>query len=168
MTQPVRQSGRPIVSAYPTPELEQLRTLSRVLDSAFTIPGTDFRFGLDALVGLVPGFGDAVGALFSGYIILQARRLGAPSAVINRMIVNVGVDTVVGSMPLFGDLFDAGWKANTRNLALLEQHLEQPAAARSGSRRSLFLLGAGLVLALVAIVATGYLVGTLVLQLLQR
>ena len=168
MTQPVRRPDRPIVSAYPAPELERLRAVSRLLDNAFTIPGTNVRFGLDALIGLVPGVGDALGALFSAYLILQARRLGAPKSVINRMIANVGVDTVVGWVPVLGDLFDVGWKANNKNLALLEQHLQQPAATRAASKRSLLLLGGGLLVALVAVVAVGVLVAQLVLNLIQR
>lgn len=167
MTQPVRRSPEPIVGTYRPPQIERLRAVSRLLDNAFTIPGTRFRFGLDALIGLVPGIGDAVGALFSAYLILQASRLGAPKSVINRMIANVGIDTVVGWVPLLGDLFDVAWKANNKNLALLEQHLQQPAAARAGSRRSLLLLGGGLLLALVAIAAAGVLVAELVLKLLE-
>lgn len=168
MTQPVGRTGQPILGTYQPPQIERLRAVSRLLDSAFTVPGTNFRFGLDALIGLVPGVGDALGALFSAYLILQARRLGAPKSVINRMIANVGVDTMVGWVPVLGDLFDVGWKANNKNLALLEQHLQQPAATRAASKRSLLLLGGGLVLALVAIAAAGYLVAELVLNLLQR
>jgi hypothetical protein len=99
--------------------------MSRLLDSAFLIPGTRYRFGFDALVGLVPGLGDAVGAVFSGYIILQASRLGAPRSVVTRMIANVAVDTLVGAIPLLGDLFDVAWKSNLRNVALLESYLRQ-------------------------------------------
>jgi branched-subunit amino acid permease len=139
--------------------------VSRLLDSAFSIPGTRYRFGLDALIGLVPGLGDAVGAIFSGYIILQASRAGASGATINRMIANVAIDTVVGWVPLLGDLFDVGWKANTKNVALLEQHLRHPAAARAGSRRSLLILGAILLALLVGAVALGVLVAELVLNL---
>ena len=168
MTQPARRSDKPTVSAFPAPELDRLRAVSRLLDNAFRIPGTNVRFGLDALIGLVPGIGDAVGALFSAYLILQARRLGAPNSVVNRMIANVGIDTVVGWVPLLGDLFDVTWKANNKNLALLEQHLQQPSKARAASKRSLVLLGGGLLVALVAIVAVGVLVAQLVLNLLQR
>jgi Domain of unknown function (DUF4112) len=168
MTQPVRRASEPVVGTYQPPQIERLRAVSRLLDNAFTIPGTRIRFGLDALVGLVPGIGDAMGALFSAYLILQARRLGAPNSVINRMIANVGIDTVVGWVPLLGDLFDVAWKANNKNLALLEQHLQQPTAARAGSKRSLILLGGALLLGLVAVVAVGVLVAQLVLHLLQH
>lgn len=167
MSNPVRRPAAPVVGTHPRSEIQQLRTVSRLLDSAFSIPGTKYRFGLDALIGLVPGLGDAVGAIFSGYIILQASRAGASRATINRMIANVAIDTVVGWVPLLGDLFDVGWKANTKNVALLEQHLQHPAAARASSRRSLLLLGAVLLALVAGAVALGVLVAQLVLNLLS-
>ena len=167
MSDPVRRPAPPVVGTHPRSEIQQLRTVSRLLDSAFSIPGTRYRFGLDALIGLVPGLGDAVGAIFSGYIILQASRAGASRATINRMIANVAIDTVVGWVPLLGDLFDVGWKANTKNVALLEQHLQHPAAARASSRRSLLLLGAVLLALVAGAVALGVLVAQLVLNLLS-
>jgi hypothetical protein len=168
MTQPVRHASEPIVGTHRLPQLERLRALSRLLDSAFTIPGTRFRFGLDPLIGLIPGVGDAVGAIFSAHLILQASRLGAPKSVITRMIANVGIDTMVGLVPLLGDLFDMGWKANNKNIALLEQHLRQPTATRAGSRRTLLLLGGGLIVLVIAVVAAGVLVAQLILNLLQH
>jgi hypothetical protein len=83
------------------------------------------------------------------------------------MMANVGLDTIVGEVPLLGDLFDFGWKANSRNLALLEQHLERPATARRGSKRVLLLLGAGLLVLLVGVIAVGVVVANLVLELLK-
>lgn len=147
--------------------LERLRTFSRLLDSAIRIPGTNFTFGLDPLIGLVPGIGDALGAAFSGYIILQAARLQAPRSTLTRMVANVALDTVLGAIPLLGDFFDVGWKSNTRNLALLEDHLRQPLAARAGSRRALLLLGGALVALLVAAIVLGVVVAKLVLNLWQ-
>lgn len=146
------------------PSLERLRTLARLLDSAFQIPGTRYRFGIDALVGLVPGIGDAIGAVFSLFIVFQAARLGASRATLARMMGNVALDTIVGEVPLLGDLFDAGWKANTRNLGLLENHLQQPVATRRSSRRVLLLVGAGLLLLLAGVIALGIVVANLVLQ----
>ena len=156
-----------LVGIHEAPQVERLRTMSRLLDNAFTIPGTRFRFGLDALIGLVPGLGDAAGALFSGYVVLQASRLGAPKSVVSRMIANVAIDTVVGWVPLLGDLFDVAWKSNTRNMALLEQHLSQPAAARTGSRGTLILLGGILLVFFAGTIALGVLVTKLVLDLLR-
>jgi hypothetical protein len=167
MSNPIAsRAAAPIVGTHEPAELEHLRAMSRLLDNAFTIPGTRFRFGLDALIGLVPGLGDAVSAVFSGYIVLQASRLGAPRAVVNRMIANVAIDTIVGWIPLLGDLFDVAWKSNVRNMALLEEHVRRPAAAKAGSRRALVLLGGVLFLALAGAVALGILVTKLVLELL--
>ncbi|MDF1503421.1 DUF4112 domain-containing protein [Roseisolibacter sp. H3M3-2] len=123
------------MSGPPVPgHAERVRRLARVMDSAVGIPGTRVRFGLDAVLGLVPGVGDVVGAAAAGYVVLAAARLGAPASVLLRMLVNVGVDTLVGSVPLLGDLFDLGWRSNTRNVALLERHLADPRGARAASR----------------------------------
>ena len=138
--------------------LAPLRAMTRLLDNAITVPGTRFRFGLDALIGLVPGVGDAIGAVFSSFIVYQAARLGASSATLARMVGNVALDTVVGQVPLLGDLFDAGWKANSRNLDLLEAHLERPASTARASRWVLFLVIVGLLLLLVGIIALGIVV----------
>jgi hypothetical protein len=129
-----------------TDPLARARTLTRLLDSVARVPGTGFRFGLDPLLGLVPGLGDMTGAALSGYLVLLASRHGAPKAVIVRMLGNVAVDTVVGTMPVLGDLFDAGWKSNTRNLALLERHLGQPVSEKPASRVVVWLTILGLVL----------------------
>ncbi|HZB27184.1 MAG TPA: DUF4112 domain-containing protein, partial [Gemmatimonadales bacterium] len=138
--------------------LAPLRAMTRLLDNAITVPGTRFRFGLDALIGLVPGIGDAIGAVFSSFIVYQAARLGASNATLARMVGNVALDTVVGQVPLLGDLFDAGWKANSRNLDLLEAHLERPASTARASRWVLFLVIVGLLLLLVGIIALGIVV----------
>jgi uncharacterized protein DUF4112 len=152
------------VGTFMPRELERLKRLSRLLDSAIAIPGTRYRFGLDAIVGVVPGIGDAIGAIFSFYIVFQAARLGASKAVLARMMGNVAVDTIVGEIPLLGDLFDAGFKANNRNLSLLEQHLHRPPSARAQSRRVLLGLGIGLLALLVGIVALGIVVAQLALN----
>lgn len=102
--------------------LDMLRRMARLLDSALALPGTNLRFGLDPILGLIPGLGDLVSPLFTISLIWQARDLGVPRVVQLRMIVNVAIDAVVGLVPLAGDLFDAAWKANDRNMALLERH----------------------------------------------
>jgi hypothetical protein len=162
-------SRRPetLVGTHETRQLERLRTITRLLDNAVRVPGTDIRFGLDALIGLVPGIGDAIGAIFSSFIVFHAARLGVSKSTLLRMMANVGLDTIVGEVPLLGDLFDFGWKANSRNLALLEQHLERPATARRGSKRVLLLLSAGLLVLLVGVIAVGVVVANLVLELLK-
>ena len=128
-------TATPLAPRVETPDrAAHIRALARLLDSAVRIPGTNVRVGLDALVGLIPGFGDVAGAAASGYIILAASRLGAPTPVLLRMLLNVATETVVGTVPVIGDLFDVGWRANMRNTALLERHLAAPAATRAASR----------------------------------
>ncbi|HEV8456310.1 MAG TPA: DUF4112 domain-containing protein [Gemmatimonadales bacterium] len=160
----VTRRAEATVGTFMPRELDRLRTLSRLLDSAFVIPGTRYRIGLDGIIGLVPGIGDAIGAIFSIYIIFQAARLGVPKFTLARMIGNVGVDTIVGEIPLLGDLFDIGFKSNIRNLSLIEQHVQRPAAARAQSRRVLLVLGIGLLALLVGIVALSVVVAQLVLD----
>jgi hypothetical protein len=166
MNKPVSRVPAAELGTYQPPEIERLRALSRLLDDAFLIPGTRFRFGWDALIGLVPGLGDAVGAILSTYIILRASRLGAPKSVITSMVANVAIDTIVGWIPILGDLFDFGWKANTKNLALLEQHLQRPAGARVAARRALLGLGAALLIFTVAVTALSVLIAEAIAHLL--
>jgi hypothetical protein len=104
--------------------VKRLRYLAYLLDDRFRIPVTGHRIGLDGLIGLVPGIGDAVTTLVSLYIVLEARRLGLTAAKLGRMGLNVGVDALLGAVPLVGDLFDVAWKANRRNLRLVLEHLE--------------------------------------------
>jgi hypothetical protein len=110
--------------------VERLQRLAHLLDDRFRIPGTRYRIGLDGLIGLVPGIGDAVTTLLALYIVLEARRHGVPLRKLGRMGVNVGIDALVGAVPLVGDLFDVAWKANRRNLELLLDHLDEDAGAR--------------------------------------
>ncbi len=128
--------------------LARARMLARALDSAVGVPGTGMRVGLDPILGLVPGLGDVAGAAVSGYIVLTAIQLGAPRTVVFRMIANVALDTFVGSVPVLGDLFDAGWKSNNRNVALIERHVASPGA--TGKSSLTLLVGAALVLLLLA------------------
>lgn len=99
--------------------VRRLRWLSRLLDDAIPIPGTRFAIGLDPIIGLAPGVGDAVSMLISAYIIIQGRRLGASNRTLALMIVNVLLDALSGTIPLVGDVVDAAFKANQRNLRLL-------------------------------------------------
>ena len=130
---------RAAAAAVDRRSIERLRQLAHLLDDRFRIPGTSYRIGLDGLIGLVPGLGDAVTTLFSLYIVLEARRLGLPLTKLGRMGLNVGVDAVLGAVPLLGDLFDVAWKANRRNLTLLLDHLDAEGRTRHVRRReSLF------------------------------
>jgi hypothetical protein len=113
--------------------VDRARAIARLLDDAIRIPGTRFGIGLDPVLGLVPGAGDLVGALLSGYVVVVAVRVGVPRAVVARMIGNIGIDALVGAVPVLGDLFDAGFRSNLRNVALLERWTADPAGARRGS-----------------------------------
>lgn len=103
--------------------LNRIRKLSRLMDTSLRIPLTNFRIGIDPIIGLVPGAGDLISTAFSAYIIFLATRFGIPKQDLTKMIFNVGLETVIGTVPLVGDLFDAYYKSNIRNLAILEQHL---------------------------------------------
>ena len=127
----------------------RLAFLAWLLDSSIPIPGTRLTIGLDALIGLIPVIGDLIGVLASSIIVVEANRLGVPRSVLARMTFNVAVEGVVGIVPFVGDIFDAGWKANQRNVQLLNEWMEQPHRTQRSSR----LLVAGLVLGLVAFVA---------------
>ena len=105
--------------------LERLDFLATLLDSAVLIPGTKIRFGADAIIGLVPGIGDAITTALSAWIVYEAHRLGVPRHLLVRMIGNVAIDGLFGAVPLVGDLFDVMWRANKRNMRLLRQHLER-------------------------------------------
>jgi hypothetical protein len=140
--------------------VRRARWISRVLDDLFRVPGTERRVGLDPFFGLVPGLGDWLPLLLSLDLLVSAARLGAGSAVLARMLGNIVLDAVVGTVPLVGDLFDLGWKANRRNLALLEDVLADRDGTRRRSRR---LVGAVLVGA-AAVVLTGVWIGWLVLR----
>jgi hypothetical protein len=115
------------------PRLGHVRILAHLLDRAFRVPGTSWRFGIDAVIGLVPGLGDIVGALIGGYTVVIARSLGAPSSVQLRMLMNLTVDSIVGLVPFAGDLFDFAFKAHSRNQALLEHWLAAPHRTRRSS-----------------------------------
>ena len=108
-----------------TQRLARLDALSRLFETPFIIPGTNIRFGLDALIGLVPGIGDIITTATSLYLVHEARQLGAPKHLIARMIGNIALDGVVGAVPIVGDAFDVMFRSNRRNMALLRNHLER-------------------------------------------
>lgn len=144
----------------PADPLARARTLARLLDSAARVPGTGIRFGADAVIGLVPGLGDVGGAALAGYLVILAQRLGVPRAVVLRMLGNVAIDTIAGTVPLIGDLFDVAFKSNLRNVALLERAIERPTATTRTSR----LLVAGTLLGLVLLVAGGLVVTVIAIR----
>lgn len=138
--------------------LQRLRKLSRLLDNAITIPGTKFRIGLDPIIGLLPGAGDFVGLALSAYIVLEAARLGLPRGTLGKMVFNILLESVVGAVPVVGDFFDFAWKANARNLELLETHFNVPRESEKANRWFIFLLVLGLLAVGIGIITFSVLV----------
>lgn len=112
-----------MISSSNDARVAQLRRWAVLLDEAFAIPGTGIRFGLDAILGLVPGIGDLASPIFTGLLLVTGLRMRLPVVVQARMVLNAGIDMLIGLVPLLGDLADIAWKANVRNLALLERHV---------------------------------------------
>ncbi|MFP4099769.1 DUF4112 domain-containing protein [Coleofasciculus sp.] len=133
--------------------LRRLRRLSHLLDNAIPIPGTPWRFGLDPVLGLLPGAGDFLGTVFSAYIVLEAARIGIPRSLLGQMVINILLDTVIGSVPVVGDIADATWKANAKNIELLETYWDSPQPEKQTDWFFLVLLLLGLLIA-VTIIAT--------------
>jgi hypothetical protein len=127
---------------------ENLDLLSHVLDDFIRIPGTSIRFGLDGIVGLIPGIGDLIGGIASCIIIIAAWVRGVSYVTVARMVANVAIEVVVGSVPVLGDMFDIAWRANRRNFALLTGSVDEP---RKHTVQSWFFLGA-LCLVLIALI----------------
>jgi hypothetical protein len=106
-------------------ELQKLDQLAELMDNRFMIPGTSIRFGLDSILGLIPGLGDSATLLVTLYLVEQAKRHNLPRHVRARMYGNAFIDWLIGLVPFAGDIFDIGWKANLRNVALIREHLER-------------------------------------------
>jgi hypothetical protein len=143
--------------------LQSLRSLKRLLDEAFRVPGTNIRFGWDPIIGLLPWVGDLLTALFSCAIIVQAHRMRIPRVVVVRMMLNVGLDLVIGIIPFIGDAADVFWKSNTKNFTLLEFHAAEMRPASRGDW--LFVIGvlaAVLAMAIVPLIVLYWLVHAIV------
>jgi hypothetical protein len=142
--------------------LEKLRTVTRWMDQAWGIPGTKWRFGLEPLFGLVPGLGDIAGGLIAVYGLHVARQLRAPAVIQLHMLTNIALDALVGTVPIIGDIFDFVYKAQTRNLAMLDDWLQTPHEAQRRSQRGILLIP----LAIVFVFATLTILGLWLLFIL--
>ena len=145
--------------------MRRVRVLAQLLDNSITIPGTGRKIGLDPIVGLIPGIGDFIGAVLSAYIILEAARADVSGFTLVRMVTNVAFDTLLGSIPVIGDVFDAMWKSNTKNVSLLERHLSRQGSSARGRGHS---AGAVVltVIALLVIIGVGLLLGIFAARLI--
>ena len=119
----------------PSVSLDRLRQVAELYDAGIRTPGTRFHIGLDPIIGLIPGLGDLIGAGVALWIVAEAVRLGASGWVLVRMLVNIAIDTLGGAIPVAGDVFDALWKANLKNVRLLERHLATTAAVEGVTGR---------------------------------
>lgn len=153
-----RERETPTSSENRSPEkiLEQrvraVESFTQLLDSAFQIPGTKIRIGIDPLLGLIPGVGDFVSLIMSSYPIYVAARCGVSWTTVFRMILNVAMDSLIGLIPVLGDIFDFAFKANQRNLRLLQQSLSQEATRRPRSKEQLLKVSGTIVLVLLGTV----------------
>jgi uncharacterized protein DUF4112 len=135
----------------------RLVAFAQLLDAGIRIPGTEIRFGIDPILGLIPGAGDAAGAVLAGWILVEAFRMGASRATLLRMAGNVAIDAAVGTIPILGDIFDFAWKANLRNVALLERHLTAPLHAKRADRWVVVLVISGMLVLGLGLLALGVL-----------
>lgn len=158
-----------MTSAWETrsPRFAAVSSFAHWLDAGIRIPGTNLRFGLDPILGLIPGAGDAVGAVLAGWILVEAARVGASRATLLRIAGNVALDAGLGAIPLIGDVFDFAWKANLRNVALLERHLAAPDRARRADRSFVVLVLAGVLTLVLGLFAVGTLVALLAFRALR-
>ena len=111
------------------PRIHDVEAMARWMDYAFTLPG-GFQFGIAGVIGLIPGIGDVLDALLSLFIVIRAIQLGVPRVALARMLVNIGIESLAGSVPIFGDIFDVAFKANRRNYLVLRNHMLQPQRQR--------------------------------------
>ena len=136
---------------------DKLNRLAWLMDNSFRIPGTQMRFGFDGLIGLIPGIGDALGAIISSHILTQAAHMGVPKSLLLKMVFNIGLDAILGIIPVVGDVSDFVWKANQRNVKLLSDYIEEPEKTVTHSRFFVGFLGLLAIGVVVLIGAFGFL-----------
>jgi len=119
------RAGRSYADIDKRAAVARLDALARLFDTAFILPGTKIRFGVESIMRLVPGIGDAAALALSCWLLYEAKRLDIPNAVFARMVTNVAIEGVIGAVPFVGDLFDVGFRANRRNVNLLREHFER-------------------------------------------
>ncbi|MEP6518105.1 DUF4112 domain-containing protein [Microcoleus vaginatus] len=145
---PIQNSSPNTPSPSHVASLRRLRRISHVLDNAIPIPGTKYRIGLDPILGLIPGGGDLISSIFAGYVVFKSAQLGVPQETLVKMATNIVFDTVAGTVPVAGDLLDVAWKANVKNIELLDAHLGSPEQGKKAD----WLFVAALLLGLMLIV----------------
>ena len=136
--------------------LDQMNNLAWLLDNSIRIPIINYRIGLDAIIGLIPGLGDMAGLLISSVIVIQAIRLGAPGGTLLQMVLNIAIEALIGLVPMLGDIFDATFKSNIRNMRLLNLALDYSQSGRGVNSSA----GTGIIVAvIVALIGIIVLIG---------
>jgi Domain of unknown function (DUF4112) len=143
---PIQNSATNTPNKSQAASLRRLRRISHLLDNAIPIPGTKYRIGLDPILGLIPGGGDLIGSIFAGYVVFKSAQMGVPRETLVQMATNIVFDTVAGTVPVAGDLFDVTWKANVKNIELLDAHLGSPEQGKKADRLFVAALLLGLML----------------------
>ncbi|MEG4504831.1 DUF4112 domain-containing protein [Microcoleus sp. F6_B4] len=145
---PIQNSSPNTPSPSHVASLRRLRRISHLLDNSIPIPGTKYRVGLDPILGLIPGGGDLISSIFAGYVVFKSAQMGVPQETLVQMAANIVFDTVAGTVPVAGDLLDVAWKANVKNIELLDAHLGSPEQGKKAD----WLFVAALLLGLMLIV----------------
>ncbi|MBE9093203.1 DUF4112 domain-containing protein [Tychonema sp. LEGE 07203] len=146
--EPLQNSSANTFNKSHVASLRRLRQISHLLDNAIPIPGTKYRIGLDPILGVIPGGGDVIGSFFAGYIVFKSAQMGVPQETLVKMAANIVIDTVAGTVPVAGDLLDVAWKANVKNIELLDAHLGSPEPGKKAD----WLFVAALLLGLMLII----------------
>ena len=147
--------------------VQHLRQVSNLLDNAIRLPGTSYGIGIDPILGLIPGGGDLAGGVLSTYIMWRAFKLGIPREMLLRMASNIALETVAGTVPVVGDLFDVAWKANVKNVEILEAHLDTPVVGQKADRWFVILLIGILVIFILIISLIGIAILTFIFALIK-
>lgn len=145
---PIQNSSPNTPNQSHVASLRRIRRISHLLDNAIPIPGTKYRIGLDPILGLIPGGGDLISSIFAGYVVFKSAQMGVPRETLVQMAANIVFDTFAGTVPVAGDLLDVTWKANVKNIELLDAHLGSPEPGKKAD----WLFVAGLLLGLMLIV----------------
>jgi len=148
-------------------KLQKLRKLSDLWDRSLNIPGTTFKVGLESLVGLFPVGGDIIGFLLSLYVLYQAMQFRLPVSILFRMLLNILIDGVVGSVPILGDIFDTTWKANTKNVNILEAYIREPVKSKKNNQWFIIAFFGVIVLVLISLISISVLLVWLVWHFLH-
>ncbi|MEG4074904.1 DUF4112 domain-containing protein [Microcoleus sp. Pol14C2] len=143
---PIQNSSPNTPSPSQVASLRRLRRISNLLDNAIPIPGTKYRIGLDPILGLIPGGGDLISSIFAGYVVFKSAQMGVPQETLVQMAANIVFDTVAGTVPVAGDLLDVAWKANVKNIELLDAHLGSPEQGKKADWLFVAVLLLGLML----------------------